>query len=80
MGLVFGLLVFATGLLSLVFDREVANAMNSFSIGIGELLPQWRWPTALPPWSRERFENWLWFLRLWAVFMLLIGLLLLCGA
>jgi hypothetical protein len=77
---VFALLVAATGLLALIFDRKVANAMNSFSIGIGELLPQWRCPTALPPWSRERFENSLWFVRLWAAYMLAMGLFLVYGA
>ena len=80
MDLVFASLVLTAGLLALVFDRKVANTMNSFSIGVGELLPQWRWPTALPRWSRERFENYLWFVRLWAAFMLVNGLVLLLGA
>ena len=80
MDLVFALLVLSTGLLALVFDRNVANATNSFSIAIGKLFPQWRWPTALPPWSRERFENRLWFVRLWAAFMIVNGMVLLSGA
>jgi hypothetical protein len=80
MDLAFALLVCATGLLALVFDRKVANAMNCFSIAVGELLPQWRWPTALPSWSRERFENHLWFVRLRAAFMIVNGLILLAGA
>jgi hypothetical protein len=79
MDLVFALLTFATGLFALVFDRATANAMNCLSIALGEAFPQWGWPTALPPWSRERFENWLWFTRLWAAFMLVDGMVLLLG-
>lgn len=77
MNLVFPLLSLTIGLLALVFDRRVANAMNCFSIAIGNLWPQWRWPTALPPWSRERFENYLWFVRLWAIIMVVNAMLML---
>jgi hypothetical protein len=80
MDFVFGLLVLTTGFLALVFDRKVADAMNCFSIGFGKLFPQWRWPTALPPWSRKRFENFLWSERLCAVFMIVNGLVLLSGS
>ncbi|PYT73911.1 MAG: hypothetical protein DMG39_05120 [Acidobacteria bacterium] len=73
MDLAFPSLVLTIGLLALVFDRKVAIAMNCFSIAAGNLWPQWRWPTALPAWSRERFRNYLWFMRLWAVFMILNG-------
>ncbi len=44
----------------LVFDRQIANAMNQFSV-LGESLK--KWPNALPPLSSERFENWLRFVR-----------------
>jgi hypothetical protein len=77
---VFSLFVLTTGLLAFAFDRTVANTMNSISIAVGRLFPQWRWPTALPPWSRERFENWLWFVRLWATCVIAIGLFLFFGA
>ena len=77
MDLVFSTLVVATGLFALVFDRKVANAMNCFSFGSGELSPpEWKCPTVLPPWSRERFENYLWFVRLSAVYMIAMGLVL----
>ena len=52
------------GSLALAFDRQIANAMNQFSIGVEQLLPQFRWHGALPSWSRERFENFLWWVRL----------------
>jgi hypothetical protein len=74
------LLVLTAGFLALIFDRTVANAMNSLSIAAGELWPQWKLPTALPPWSRERFKNWVWFVRVWATFFILMGLLLLYGS
>ena len=77
MNLVFPLLSLTIGLLALVFDRRVANAMNCFSIAIGNLWLQWRWPTALPPWSRERFENYLWFVRLWPIIMVVNAMLML---
>ena len=80
MDLVFAVVVLATGVLTSVFDRRIANAMNSASIAFGGLLPQWRSPNFLPPWSRERFQNYLWFVRVWAVFMLIMGLVLLIGA
>ena len=79
MDLVFPLLVLIIGFLALVFDRKVANTMNCFSIAVGKLWPQWRWPTASPPWSRERFQNHLWFVRLWAVFMIVNGLIVFSG-
>jgi hypothetical protein len=79
MDLAFAVLVLAIGLLALVFDRRVANAMNSVSIAFGQLWPQWRWPNGLPAWSRERFQNYLWFVRVWAAFMLIMGLILLVG-
>jgi hypothetical protein len=53
MDLVFPTLVLTVGILALISDRKVANAMNCFSIAVGNLWPQWRRPTALPPWSRE---------------------------
>jgi hypothetical protein len=74
------LLVLIIGLLALVFDRRVADTMNSASIAFGQLWPQWRMLNVLPPWSRERFNNWLWLVRVWAVFMLVMGLILLVGA
>jgi hypothetical protein len=55
-------------------SRIVGNAMNFFAIAVREVLPQWRWPTALPPGSRESFENCQWFVHLWAACMLAIGL------
>lgn len=76
----FALLVLTTGLLALIFDRTVANAMNSISIAAGRLWPQWKVPTALPPWSPERFRNWLWFVRVWAAFFILMGLVSFCGS
>ena len=79
MDLAFALLVLGIGFLALVFDRRVANAMNSVSIVVGQLWPQSRSPNVLPPWSRERFNNWLWFVRVWAAFMLVMGLILLLG-
>lgn len=72
---VFDLLVLLTGLLALVFARNVANAMNFLTIVAHDVLPQLRWPTALPPASRASFENWLWFVRFWAVCMITLGLL-----
>jgi len=77
MDFVFPALVLTLGILALVLDHKVANAMNCFSIAVGNLWPQWRWPTALAPWSRERFRNYLWFARLWAVFMIVSGLIML---
>jgi hypothetical protein len=80
MDLVFQSLIIAIGLLALVFDRKVANAVNCFSIAIGQLFPaESKWPTVLPPWSRERCENDLWFVRLWAVYMIAVGMLPLLG-
>jgi hypothetical protein len=77
MDLAFAVLYITTGLLVLVFARDVANAMNFLAGVVGELLPQWRWPTTLPPGSRESFENRLWFTRLWAACLLAVGLVLL---
>lgn len=74
MDLAFPLLVLATGLAVLAFDRKLANAMNFFSIGFGNFFPHQKCPTSLPPWSRERFENFLRFVRLLAVFFIVIGL------
>lgn len=79
MDLVFPLLVLIIGFLALVFDRKVANTTNCFSMAVGKLWPQWRWPTALPLWSRERFQNHLWFVRLCAVCMIVNGLIMLSG-
>lgn len=79
MDLVFPTLVLTTGSLALVFDRDLANAMNCFSIGLGNLFPQWRWQVSLPSWARERFENVLWFVRLWAAIMIVNGLIMLSG-
>jgi hypothetical protein len=61
------------GLLALTFDRKIANAMNCFAIGVDEALPQLRWPTALPPRSRESFENCLWFVRFWGAWVVLFS-------
>jgi hypothetical protein len=80
MDLVFSAFVLTVGILALVFEHKVPNAMNCFSIAVGNLWPQWRWPTALPPWSSERFRNYLWFVRLWAVFMIVSGLIMLSAA
>ena len=74
MDLVLHTLVLTTGLLALVFARNIANAMNFFAIVVHEVLPQLRWPTALPPGSRASVENCLWFVRLCAACMLAIGL------
>lgn len=79
MNLALAAFLLAIGLLALVFDRSVANAMNSASIALGQLWPQWRWPNGLPAWSRERFQNYLWLVRVWAAFMLIMGLILLVG-
>jgi hypothetical protein len=77
-------IVLIAGLFALIFDRNVANAMNSLSIALTQTLeqlwPQWKTPKGLAPWSRERFRNWLWFVRVFSVFFILMGLLLLFGA
>jgi hypothetical protein len=74
MDLVLHTLFLTTGLLALVFARNVANAMNFFALVVHEVLPKLKWPTALPPGSRASFENCLWFVRLWAAYMLAMGL------
>ena len=82
--LAFAAVVLIGGIFALIGDRTVANAMNSISIAFGQLIeqfwPEWRTPNQLPPWSRERFRNWLWFVRVFAAFFILMGLLLLYGA
>ncbi len=76
MGLALPFLVVASGLLALAFDCQVANAIHCFSSASSERFPQWmRWPSTLPPWSPQSFENILWFIRYWAVCTIGIGLL-----
>ena len=66
-------IIFLLGTMVLVFDRQIANAMNQFSV-LGESLK--KWPNALPPLSSERFENWLRFVRFWGFAMSLSGIVL----
>jgi hypothetical protein len=72
---VFPLLVLATGFLALVFARNVANAMNFLAIVAQRGRPSQLWQEFAPPGPRKSFENWLWFIRFWAVCMMGLGLL-----
>jgi hypothetical protein len=65
--------IFLLGAVVLAFDRQIANAMNQFSV-LGESLK--KWPVTLPPWSTERFENWLRFIRFCGFAMSLNGIVL----
>jgi hypothetical protein len=63
------------GILALAFDRHIANAVNSIATGFDQQLPQeLKWPNALPPRSREHFENILFFVRWWGSVMALLGI------
>ena len=65
------------GILALGHDRQIADAMNQIGSALGESLPKdLRWPTVLPPWSRERFENCLFFVRCWGAGMAVQGVVL----
>jgi hypothetical protein len=64
------------GNLILAFDPPIANAMNQFSIVVGKSSPQFRWRASLPPWSRERFESYLWWVRFWGGLTALQGIVL----
>ena len=63
------------GILSLAFDRQIADAMNSIAIGFDQLLPPGlKWPNTLPPRSREHFENILFFVRWWGSVITFLGI------
>jgi hypothetical protein len=65
------------GILALGLDRQIADAMNQIGSALGESLPKdLRWPTVLPPWSDERFENCLFFVRWWGAAMAVQGVVL----
>jgi hypothetical protein len=65
------------GTLALALDRRIADAMNQIGSALGESLPKdLRWPTVLPPWSHERFENCLFFVRWWGAAMAVQGVVL----
>jgi hypothetical protein len=64
---------FLLGAVVLAFDCQIANAMNQFSV-LGESLKKWQ--IALLPWSTERFENWLRFVRFCGFAMSFTGIVL----
>lgn len=73
MDFIFPLLFLGAGFFALAFDRKAANMLNCAQIAMGRLWPQWRSQNGLLEWSKERFENWLWFAQLLAVFMIFSG-------
>ncbi len=67
--------VLFVGILALAFDRRIATAMNSISIGFDQLHPpKLKWPTSSPPRSREHFDNLLFFVRWWGSVMAVLGI------
>jgi hypothetical protein len=73
-----GILFLILGILNLGFDRWIADSMNRASIAFDVLRKHYlkqqiTWTFGGPPWSRERFENWLLTVRVCGVVMILSG-------
>ena len=67
--------ILIVGILTLAFDRRIAEVANSFSAEISRLIPpELKWPNSLTPGSREYFNNLLFFVRWWGAVMATLGI------
>jgi len=66
--------ILIVGILTLAFDRQIAEVANSLSVGIARLTPpELKWPNSLPSGSPEYFNNLLFFVRWWGAVMAALG-------
>ena len=74
-----GILFLVLGVLTLGFDRWIANSINYASIAADIFRKHYRkqqvlWTFGGPPWSRDRFENCLLVVRVGGFVMVLTGI------